>query len=45
MREIHTASHSITRPNPAKTSLGGHSGLLLKFCREKCGLAAARRVG
>ena len=34
-REIHTASHSMTRPNPAKTPLGRRSGLPLQFCREK----------
>ena len=39
MRDIDAASHSITRPNPAKTSLARRSGLLLPFRREKSGLS------
>ena len=42
--QIHTASHSITRPNPAKTSLGRRSGLPLQFCCKKCGLGASHGV-
>ncbi len=40
MREIHTASHSITRPNRQKPSLAGHSGPPLKFCCANAGLAS-----
>ena len=35
---MHTPSHSITQPNPVRTSLGGRSGPPLQFCREKSGL-------
>ena len=35
---IHAASYSIKRPEPAKISLGGRSGLPLQFCRQKNGL-------
>ncbi len=39
IREMHTPSHSITQPNPVRTSLGGRSGPPLQFCREKSRLA------
>ena len=35
---MHTPSHSITQPSPARASLGRRSGLPLLVCREQSGL-------
>ena len=44
IREIHTASPSIARPNLTRTSAGRCSGLPLQFCREKSVLGPSVRV-
>ena len=43
IREMHTPSHSITQPSPARAYLGRRSGLPLLVCREKGGLALTNR--